>query len=468
MRAGLLLTIVFVLTTVLPAAAQCPTNPTGGPTLLSIRTPNDGSGTDVDVGISGLVHNIELPGFRLPICLGNCDATTDPDCTVEGMQPGLVVKPGAATPMPLHVLGTDLCVSFGFASPPPATTGTANILTGNVTVSTTLEAWTFSGACPTCVTGACSGGQQNGRVCDVQRSVTVNAVTYVVSSDCQPAPADLVSSLALPLTLTSGSATQGTCPGQAAGDACSAGGVGTCDQVPPACTVPADAVAQNCCSGDLARACFPAAGVSRQGSMDAPQPEWPSMQYPKYGKAILASATCAPASGNGTTDQAFGLPGPAALEVLTLTDWFGVDTTTTSTSTTIPGGCLVSCDDGNGCTNDSCVNAACSNHLVPGIPGVRCLIDRMRTVPPCGSEALNAKLAAAIDKALTRADKALVMAEPATGKKHAKLLKKANKQVSRIFKKADKAKANGKVSDECHTAMSARTGSIMTALEVVQ
>lgn len=468
MRATTLLVSFFVSTVLLaaaqPSAAQCPQNPAGGPTLLLIDAPNDGGGTDLDLGTTGRVHNVELPGLRMGVCLADCDASTDPECTVDGLQPGQPTGPGLSPPMPLQVLNADQCVAFVLPTPAPSTTGTANVQTGAMSIATTFEARLFANPCPTCVGGLCNGGAQNGRACVVERSVTLGPTTYDVSSDCQPGGTPALTA-AFPVGLTTELASQATCPGQAGGDACA--GAGTCSVTGAGCALPDSGVAQNCCSGDTTRACFPAAGVSRQGAASSPEPQWPSTDYPKITKNVLVSTSCVPATGTAAADEALGLPGPAATEVLSFTDWFGVDTTTTTTSTTIPGGCTTSCEDFNACTTDACVAGACVNTLAPGVPGVRCLIDRMRTTEPCETP-LSPKLDRAIDRALARADRVLAKADAATGRKRARLLKKAGRQLGRIFKKVDRAKKKGKVTDPCHVSISSRTGGIKTALDGIQ
>jgi hypothetical protein len=474
MRALTLLIATCVLATAVPSFAQCPTNPAGGPTLIHFRGGNDGSLTDVDIGTTGLMHDIEAPGLRMTACLANCDGSTDPECTIETLRTNAQGQIGITTPTPLFVGGTHVCVNLKFPTPFPGTTGTANIQTGDVSFTTSIDASVYVGsagaACPTCIEtvpgmgGTCNGGGANGRPCAVERVMTVDGTVYPLSFECQPngTPAATTN---FPVSLTSGTATEDSCTGD---DACAAAGAGTCNQT--TCTPPLDGLRQNCCSGDPARSCFPADEVSRTGIPVPPIPAWPDPTYPKTEKSTYVSTSCVPAL-SPTYDTALGLPGPAALDWHVVTNWEAVDTTTTTSTstTTLPGNCAPNCDDDNACTVDACVDLECVNTLEPsGIPGVRCLIDRMRTRPLCGEATVDAKLAAAIDKALGKADGALAKADVATGKKRAKQLKKAKKQLRRIFKKTDKAKAKDKITDECHVAITGRTGGIKTPLDTIQ
>jgi hypothetical protein len=462
---------IFVLATAVRSAAQCPDNPAGGPTLIHFRGGNDGTLTDVDFGTTGVMHDIEAPGLRMTACLANCDASTDPDCTIESVRTNAQGQVGITTPTPLFVSGQHVCVNLKFPTPFPATTGAANVQTGDIAFTTSVDAAVHLGspgaACPTCVAGFCNGGGANGRPCAIERTAVVDGTTYDLSFECQPS-GTVVASTTFPVSLTTGSASQSTCPSQPAGDACP---TGTCDET--TCTQPTDGIRQNCCSNDAARSCFPESGVSRQGFPAAPIPLWPSTVYPKTEKGTLVSTTCVP-SMDATADAAFGLPGPAALDWHVVTNWEAIDTTTTTSTSsttlpTLPGNCTPpDCNDDNACTTDGCTDMVCTHDLQPGIPGVRCLIDRMRTNPLCGETSVDAKLAAAIDKALGKADGALAKADAATGKKRAKKLKKAKRQLARIFKKTDKAKQKGKITDECHVAISGRTGGIKTPLDGIQ
>jgi hypothetical protein len=98
----------------------------------------------------------------------------------------------------------------------------------------------------------------------------------------------------------------------------------------------------------------------------------------------------------------------------------------TTTTTTLPAGCTpASCDDGNACTDDACGGAGCTNLLSPGVAGLRCLVDRVRTGRLCGDDAIDAKLRRQLDGALRRADGQLAKVDTATGKKRVKAIKQA-------------------------------------------
>src|SRR5262249_61901472 len=63
-------------------AAQCPANPAGGASELSLRVASEG--TDLDNGISGLSHNFPIPaGAEIRLCLADCDPSTNPTCHVD-------------------------------------------------------------------------------------------------------------------------------------------------------------------------------------------------------------------------------------------------------------------------------------------------------------------------------------------------------------------------------------------------
>ena len=63
--------------------AQCPANPQGGPSVLEITTPADGTGTDFDFGTRGTLHDAILPSLKLDVCLSACGAGANPVCAID-------------------------------------------------------------------------------------------------------------------------------------------------------------------------------------------------------------------------------------------------------------------------------------------------------------------------------------------------------------------------------------------------
>ena len=469
-----LITALLALALVTRAHAQCPTNAAGGPTLVTLNTPATNDVTDFDIGTSARAHGIPLPGLALAVCLDECDASTDPACTITSIRPD-ASSPGLAPPLPVVVSNVPLCIALRFPTPAPAASGSANVQTGALSLSTTLQMQLFSGSmnaiCPSCVTGTCSGGANHGSPCTINRVATVSTTTYNLSSACQPAPLDLFDTVSVPVTLTTGTASQATCPSQPAGDACSiAPAAGTCNDT--ACAQGVDGIVQDCCSNDDARSCFPAAGVTRQGQPNAPAPAWPSTTYPKQAQELIVSASCVAGAGV-QTNVVIGLPGPAALTLGVTSNWANVDTGTTTTTlggggtttTTLPGNCDPACGDDDTCTTDTCTGTTCSYPLAsPGIAGARCVAKRMQSRPLCGTDTVDAKLSKTIGRALPKIDSFLAKADTATGKKRTKALKKARAQLVTIDKKTTKTAGKGKIEDACKTTILNETSRIRAAL----
>src|SRR6185295_4140554 len=68
----------------LPGTRTCASNPAGGPSEVTVSALPDG--TDLDIGWTGTSQNFPLvPGTRLSLCLGGCDASAQPECQARGL-----------------------------------------------------------------------------------------------------------------------------------------------------------------------------------------------------------------------------------------------------------------------------------------------------------------------------------------------------------------------------------------------
>lgn len=322
----------------------CPPNPAGGPRELRLTVAE--RGTDLDNGWIGIGHNfpfVAASTFRG--CLGECDRSADPTCTLRGETgPGTINGPGFGPPLPLFVIGSATCIVNRFAGP---ITGSANLETGAVDLSVQLEAdvWVAppNVVCPQCSgqalgdTGVCQGGPDAGRPCRVEGTVFVSDAggrTFRLSSACRP-EGTRVASLEIPLEVSTGTRTLGgsrPCPGQLEDDGCPGGGTCTApcagaacarqgpDPVDPSRMVCVDrkgGVSQVCCSSDPTLPCFPTAlpggVIERTGRAAPPVPAWPEPTYPKRADAVVVGVFCEPATGQNVLDAVTtGLPGPAA------------------------------------------------------------------------------------------------------------------------------------------------------------
>jgi hypothetical protein len=323
--------LVVVLTALAPALAhaiRCNTN-AGGPEELRLLLQPGGS--DIDVGWKSETHNVGVPaGSSIRACLAGCDTTTNPDCQISGTIEG--VTSGTTTigpPLPIYVDNRTLPVCALLQLPPPGIQGTANVETGAVAGSATLEAVVFLGACPQCSgqnagdAGTCQGGATPGAACvtdqitRVRRRVSSGApltdIDYRISRECLPT--GLSTKVSQPVSVTTATASVGNaCTGQAGTDECEGGTCnGTCSLAPAN-----GGLQQTCCSSKPATACFPAT-VTRTGQTGAPQPAWPDPTYPKSRNLTLASAFCA--VGNPLLPSSVGLPGPLALLWPAVAQW---------------------------------------------------------------------------------------------------------------------------------------------------
>jgi len=259
-----------------PGTPRCFANPTGGPAELDLVTA--ASGSDLDLGSSGLAHDLAVPpGVRL--CLSGCDATTQPVCDAVGGY----VDQAVGAPVSLLAGSVPICLvsrvnAFGAR-------GTADLQSGAVDVVVHLTTFAYLGqVCPRCTgtavgeVGTCDGGANAGAACVVDRLADG---AYGVSRTCAPT-GDVVGTVdvALPLTTGMSSLSAETCGG-AAGD------------------------------------------VVRQGTPSVASPAWPDPDYPKSAAdTVLAATFCVPASGVADVDASIGLPGPGAATLPVSAEWF--------------------------------------------------------------------------------------------------------------------------------------------------
>jgi hypothetical protein len=464
-----------------PVLAQtCSTNPNLPGEIAISLTP---AGSDIDIGWMTAAHNIGVPGgSSITVCLENCDTTTDPLCdiagTIEGVTAGTTT---VAPPMPLYVDDREVPVCALIQFPPPGITGTANVETGEIAAEGTLHGVIYPTACPECTgatpgaMGTCQGGASPGGVCTTDQITTVRAnindvdvdVDYNISRDCLPTGTPFTLSQAVSVA-TSVQSVGNPCPNQVSGtngphECGMAGCVGVCT---PA-SEDNGGTHQNCCNNGTT-ACFPGT-VTRTGSADAPTPAWPDTTYPKTSDVTIAGAFCVGSVHPILVDPEVGLPGPLALLWPGTAEWrLGTDTTTTTTTTTLAGATTTTtlaacttpaeCGDGDACTQDLCESQVCSNPpLADAVAFAACEANKAKTEPICEGTSIDAKLSAAIQKALNTANTKLAGIGETTGKKRTKALKKARAALTKLQKKVTKAvnKKKNPLPQECADELSA-------------
>lgn len=476
-------------------AQSCPQNPQGGPNSVTFTV--GAAGSDLDLGVEGDdYHNFKVSrASSMTLCLSDCDLGSDPECTATG---GTVSVDGVAfgPPIPLIAGSFPVCLPVKFTAAPA---GTADIQTGDVTVTVGLSAQAFlSGAseiCPRCSgtnlgdAGTCSSGARTGLACTTEDIVTVAGgtgdTTYRLSRDCLPAGAP-AGAVAFTSTLGTGtSSLNGSrpCPGQTKDDDCSAPGTctGTCNASANQGGVP-----EFCCSNRLSRPCFPTGSgvgrIERTGTAAGPAPAWPNASYPKNGNETLAGVFCAPRTNNFIVDPSVGLPGPVAIVLPVSTVWGGNPTppptttsttilvptttststtsvtvvTTSTTSTTAPTCNPADCDDDDPCTDDTCAGAQCSRTLKPGAAGVSCRLGQLVGAPLCGDDPVDPALRTFIDARIGKARASLdKIVSGSKAKVIARLRRAAIAALTPIAKRTGKSGKTGKITSACATAIKA-------------
>lgn len=478
------------------AHAQCPVNPTGGPSEL-ILTVED-AGSDLDLGKQGRdFHNLPFPaGSQMRLCLSNCDPSTDALCTADGGAVTIAGQPLGA-PLPLVAGGAAaVCLATRFSTAP---NGTADMDFGVLDISATLNAsvhLTFAlnastKICPRCsgagvgAAGTCDSGANLGQACVVDDVVTVanpppggNPV-YNVSADCLPSnPPDGSSSVSLSVG-TAPQVLNGAvpCQGQPGSNSC---GVNPCNAV---CTAGANqgGITELCCANDTTLPCFPNP-ITRNGDTVAPTPLWPDPTYPKSSSEVLVGVFCVPGTGSAALDTTIGLPGPMALTLPVAGQWLATPTPpttttttsgSTSTSVTTPGATTTTappqpcatpadCDDSDPCTDDQCNANLCANPVIPGIDGAQCLLGQINAPALCGSDPVHPKVLRTTTKKVAKAVKFLGTAETATSDpKRVKALKKVRAALQAILNKAAKFGTKGKITGACAQAIADEIGPIL-------
>jgi hypothetical protein len=208
----------------------CPLPAPTGPCPTALQVAFDGAGADLDVGFTGLAHDVTFPsGLGLTLGVSGCAGASQPTCG----QCSLSGPSGAAQrcqDQPWVECGSTLdCTDAGAAGPctaffgPPqpsvfgglpactlnelvgAVSGTVDVDDGSTVVDMTLRSQlhvvgTAFHPCPTCDGGTCVGGARDGAACTPQGSGVFGAV----SLDCPPNPAARVDGRTTPLHLTSG------------------------------------------------------------------------------------------------------------------------------------------------------------------------------------------------------------------------------------------------------------------------
>jgi len=312
--------VLSVLLHVSPGTAlalRCDTNP-GGPEEIQLIL--ESAGSDIDVGYKDGAHNVGVPaGSSIRVCLAGCDTQSDSTCDISGTIEGITsATTTIGPPLPIYVDNREQAICALIQFPPPGVTGTADVQTGAVSASATLNVVVFLGACPQCSgtnagdPGTCQGGASPGATCTTEQVTRVKArinnqlvdVDYRVSRQCLPAGLSFTVSQPVTVATTVQSVTN-PCPNQTASNQCGGACGGTCTGTPAN-----GGVHQSCCVSDTTRACFPAT-VDRTGSAAAPTPAWPDPTYPKTSSLTLAGAFCA--QGNPVINSDAGLPGPIAL-----------------------------------------------------------------------------------------------------------------------------------------------------------
>jgi len=300
--------------------------------------------SDLDLGSTGLGHNLGVPASVLHVCLDGCDAATNPRCdasVVTGV--GTANGTSFGPPRPVVVSGVPLCLVSEWAEP-VIDAGIANVAAGTVDVTLPLRVKVYltpsDAVCPRCVKGRCQGGANDGGACRVDGMMYPGAATgesYEVSKACPPSDPP-VATLPLSVPLTTRTSVLEVAAAGAADRPCDAPPTDASAASPPAapcacgaeCTGDACAhpltdsatgalicldarggLSEACCTDETTRPCF-STPVTRFGRAEVPGPPWPNPRYPKSSRFVLAATFCVGATGTDRIDSVVGLPGPGA------------------------------------------------------------------------------------------------------------------------------------------------------------
>lgn len=315
-------------TTPTPDPVECPDR-APLPTQAVFTVP--ASGTDLDVGWSGIFHNFPLvAGSRLVYCLEDCDGTNT-SCVGRGPTgPGTPNGASFGPPTPLVAANVPICLVNSFAEPELAST--FDLATGDFQGNLALRAELYLAesieVCPRCEvpdggtvgsTGTCSATAANpGAACRVDGIAYVaffGDQTYLLSSSCLP-PARLLAGQAdLDVPLVTGTSTlrgplpcgnaaiddgcgAGRCAAACTGSACAATDAGG------NCVDAKGGIAQVCCTNDSTLPCFPTRNGGSLVRTGAPVDSI---------TGAFAGTFCVGSTDSGLLNTLGGLPGPGAL-----------------------------------------------------------------------------------------------------------------------------------------------------------
>ncbi len=325
-------------------AGRCPPNPDGGPSEL--RAALGGIGTDVDVGWTGMAHNLRVVASAdLRLCLSGCGSITRPLCRDRPAETRAVNRPLFGAPYPAVVSGFPLCILSRFG-PEPISNATADLERGSfagvLSVRSEVHQTNLTQVCPRCSgaapgsVGVCDSGARQGRACVTATVLQVTEArgdpAHALSPDCPPAGKPLAT-LPLDLALATGTvALAGPRPcGESQDDACGGGicnagctGAACVDRIDGQCLHSRGGIAQVCCATDTTRPCFPTASgapILRVGNATPPTPAFGNPIYPKFGAATPVGTACLTSSGLPLVDSLVGLPGPAVTVLPMTTVW---------------------------------------------------------------------------------------------------------------------------------------------------
>jgi hypothetical protein len=134
-----------------------------------------------------------------------------------------------------------------------------------------------------------------------------------------------------------------------------------------------------------------------------------------------------------------------------------------TTTTLVPPTCAgdEQCEDGDPCTRGACAGGQCSHTPIGGFAGADCLLAKVLAPGVCGDETIHPKLVKALAKGIAKARTTLARAEGASGKKQAKLLKKARAQLGGLSRKVQKSK---KTPATCRATLAGHLGAGLSTI----
>lgn len=109
------------------------------------------------------------------------------------------------------------------------------------------------------------------------------------------------------------------------------------------------------------------------------------------------------------------------------------------------------CDDGDACTRDVCQNGVCV-HSNQGFDATVCELGKLLEPGLCGADPIDAKLQRAIEVKTTKARNLIGKAEN-NARVGAKLLGRAAKNLTSLFKRIGKSANRGKITPACRATL---------------